>query len=720
MKKILLAAVLMLSVATLQAQTATTYTLNHPCLLHTQADFDYVKEHIADEPYASALVKLKGNSRYCNVNYTPSPVEYLARLDANNWAELNWRWENAGIAHLWYSGIHNNYTNFMRDAAAAYQLALLYKIEGNTKAADAAKRIITAWSTTNKGLLRNNKGEIIDPNEKLIMFQPYQMAVAAEMLRDYNNWQNTDEFKAAAKWFDDSFYGEAHAHLELQNSSGGGHYWLNWDLAAMTSILAIGILCDKQNYIAEAIQYYKGGGGGPGNIIKGVPYLHPDADSSEILGQGNELGRDQGHNTLCASVLGVFCRMGLAIGDDLFAFDNYRALAFAEYVAKYNLAHDDLYPDPMQNFPGMRAGSTDADFEYPHASFPFAEYTYGDKGTMTEPSQDSRGQVRPGWDVWVGYANSRGLRAEYCSRIAKNTRPDGGGGHYSSNSGGFDQLGFSTLMDYRPFTQTEATGVARFSCVADTWVRQDSPKASNGATAKVELRRLDVKNGAGEVAGYNYMVGLYGFMLNIPEEQQVRKATLRLVTERVKGADVYVYPYSNDFDENSATWSGEAAYIEAALRGPEAAVFTASGQQGKAIYDSGIQAANCSVEAWTNEIDVTDYIASLSSAAKRVNFILKEDGDQVCFFSKDNQGQTGAFNNTASATDIASEVLMPLLIVEFGNQQDDDTSAIEVISIEEAVCAPEYFTLQGIRVERPRHGCIYIVKQGTNASKVLF
>lgn len=28
-------------------------------------------------------------------------------------------------------------------------------------------------------------------------------------------------------------------------------------------------------------------------------------------------------------------------------------------------------------------------------------------------------------------------------------RPDGGGGHYGNSSGGFDQLGFSTLMHHR-------------------------------------------------------------------------------------------------------------------------------------------------------------------------------------------------------------------------------------------------------------------------------
>lgn len=427
----------------------TTYTLNHPCLLHTASDFDYVKQHKGEEPYASAFAKLKSGS-LCNTSYTPSPVTYLARLDANNWAQLNDRWTSNGIADLWYSGIHNNYTNLMKDAAACYQLALLWKLENNAAAAAAAKNILVRWSNDCKGFLRNNKGELIDPNEKLILFQPYQMAVAAEMLRDHESWANTDQFTKFVKWLDDIFYPVAHEQLEDQNNSGGGHYWFNWDLCAMTTILAVGVLSDNQDYINEAIMYYKGVGQGPGNITKGVPFVLPDPDSDEMLGQGNECGRDQGHNTLCVAVLGIFCQMGLAIGDDLYAVDNYRALSYAEYVAKYNLAKKILYPDPMQQFPTMRAGENDGDFEYLHSSFPFETYTYGDAGTMVEPSKDGRGTVRPGWDYWAGYANSHGISAKYCNAFGERIRPDGGGGHYSSVSGGFDQLGFSTLMGFRP------------------------------------------------------------------------------------------------------------------------------------------------------------------------------------------------------------------------------------------------------------------------------
>ena len=699
---------------------AQSYTLNHPCLLHSQDDFEFVKSHVGEEPFASALKKLK-NSQYCRTSHVPSPVEYLARLDATNWSQLNWRWENAGIADLWYEGIHNNYTNFMRDAAAAYQLALLYRIEGSEAAARASKNIIVQWSSVNKGLLRNKDGEIVDPNEKLIMFQPYQMAVAAEMLRDYNGWGNTDEFRKVVKWFDDAFYGESHAHLELQNSTGGGHYWLNWDLAAMTTIFAIGVLSDNQAYIEEAISYYKGSGGGPGNIYKGVPYLHVDADSDELLGQGNELGRDQGHNVLCAAVMGTFCRMALVLGEDLFAFDNYRALAFAEYTAKYNLAKEQLYPDAMQSLASMRVGENDEDFEYPHASFPFTTYVYGDGGTMTEPSQASRGNVRPCWDFWVGYANSHGLSAVYCSKMAECIRPDGGGGHYGGNSGGFDQIGFSTLTAYRPFVENEIPDDMRFVCVADTWVRQDSPKVSNGQSEKIELRALDIKDEAGEVVGHNLLVGLFGFIYNIPEGKKVESATFHFVTERVKGNAVSLYGYDHDFMESDATWNTESAFIESSFSGEPIAVFNAAGQKGKAIFDGGITSDRCNVSAWTNEIDVTQYVASLGKDVGRVNFLLSEIGDQVCFYSKDNKGQDGAFKNSDAMTNLPASMLMPYLSIHLVDTQFDDKDEAENPDDDGQMLAPEietiggeaeYYNLQGLRVAHPVEGSVYIVRRG--------
>lgn len=59
--------------------------------------------------------------------------------------------------------------------------------------------------------------------------------------------------------------------------------------------------------------------------------------------------------------MGAFCQMAYSIGEDLFAFDNYRAVAMAEYVGKYNLIKDEAFNK------GTLVGD---DFVYDSNSFP--------------------------------------------------------------------------------------------------------------------------------------------------------------------------------------------------------------------------------------------------------------------------------------------------------------------------------------------------------------
>ena len=69
-------------------------------------------------------------------------------------------------------------------------------------------------------------------------------------------------------------------------------------------------------------------------------FLHQDPDGHGVLGQGQESGRDQGHATLCIALMGAFCQMAYNIGEDLFAYQDNKVLAMAEYTAKYNLWKD--------------------------------------------------------------------------------------------------------------------------------------------------------------------------------------------------------------------------------------------------------------------------------------------------------------------------------------------------------------------------------------------
>lgn len=411
------------------------YTLNHPCLMHSADEINYVKAHLGESPWAEAYAKLASNS-YAQPTYKASPKEYVARLDATNWADGGGRWTQYGVLDKWYPGVQNSYTYLMRDAAAAYQLALRYVLTDDADCATAARDILVEWATVNKGMIYGTqgtlKGELIDSNEFLILFQIYQVANAAELLRDFNGWGKTDEYKKVVEWLKTYFYPEASRFLATKS---GDHYWLNWDLACMTTCIAVGVLDDNQDMINEATMHYMTERGiGAGKHLNAIPYIHDDPDIPGLkLGQCNESGRDQGHATLCATMLGIFCQMANNVGEDLFAFDDYRACAMAEYIAKYNAT----------------VGGNGTSFMYPQNKVPYTTYNFQGYD-MTAISEAGRGSVRPGWDVWVGYANAHGRQCPYTEALMNEIRPDGGGGHYGSNSGGFDQTGFSTLMFYRP------------------------------------------------------------------------------------------------------------------------------------------------------------------------------------------------------------------------------------------------------------------------------
>ena len=425
-----------------------TYTFSHPCMLHTRADIDYTKSHLGQSPWSDSYAKLL-TSGYSGATYKASPVKYLARLDATNWGDGGGRWDDAGLRDQYYEGIHNNYSNFFRDCAAAYQNALKWQLSGDQASAACAVKILEDWAAVNKGLLlgapnaprKEWQNDVIDSNEYLIMFQIHQAANAAELLRDYNNWGDSDSFKGVVAWLKDYFYPFCSRFIKTNNDDK--HWWMNWDLASMTAILSIGILADDNDMVNEAILHFKGGRG-PGSLTgDAIVEIFDDPDGSgEKLAQGNESGRDQGHNTLCAVLLGYFCQMANSLGEDLFAFEDGRALAFAQYVAKYNLVNESLGADYNTD------GLTDASFRYREGNMPFKDYSYGGN-YMTQISNVYRGTIRPGWDIWAGYCKSHGIKGKYVTEMAQQLSPDGGGGHYGGNSGGFDQLGFSTLMMHR-------------------------------------------------------------------------------------------------------------------------------------------------------------------------------------------------------------------------------------------------------------------------------
>ena len=382
----------------------------HPGLLHTTTDINAVKTRLTagEELATAAYSRLEAQSG----GTAAGAVEYLKRMDKANWESK-------------YSD-YSNYTHAATDAKLAYELALRYQLKGSTAAATAAVNILNDWAANCKGVLRIDDGtyanNVPDPNEYLITIQAYQFANAAELLRDYSGWQAAD-FTAFKTWMRNTFGELAYRFLANHHANANAlHYWLNWDLACLSAMLSVGILCDDAAMVNYALAYPTSGAG-TGNVANAVIATHQDPDSDETLAQCQESGRDQGHATLDITLLGVLCQTAQNQGTDLFT--PYKALEMAEYVGKYNLKN------------------SDGTYVYTADKVPFTAYNNGEVD-HTVIAEAQRGTERPCWELFHAYAKKNSKADAYTEGWVKYMRAKNAYGEAESTA--TDELGFGSLM----------------------------------------------------------------------------------------------------------------------------------------------------------------------------------------------------------------------------------------------------------------------------------
>jgi hypothetical protein len=374
----------------------------HPGMLHTEDDFARMAAKVSAnaQPWKGSWDFLTA-SRNSQSNWGPRPAVTINRgTSPDNTAQL-------------YNDVH-----------ACYQNALRWKITGDVAHANKAVEILNAWAYTLTGITGNADRFLAAG------LHGYQFANAAEIMRTYSGWAPAD-FAQFKNMMLSVFYPLNNQFLVNHNDAHIQNYWANWDLCNMASVLAIGILCDDQPKIDQAINYFKFGGGN-GSINNCVPILH-----SNTLGQWQESGRDQEHTLMGVGLMASFCEMAWNQGIDLYAYNNNRLMAGAEYVARYNL---------MKSVP----------FSY----YSWRNGTGGTAQTHSVISGAGQGATRPIWDMVVGhYAHRRGIAIPEIAEKAAATRPDGGP-QYGAHGSAFDQFGFTSLTFYRdPIATSVPSGV---------------------------------------------------------------------------------------------------------------------------------------------------------------------------------------------------------------------------------------------------------------------
>ncbi|MFJ8595664.1 alginate lyase family protein [Streptomyces sp. NPDC093598] len=372
--------------------------LLHPGLLHTRADLDRMagKVKAGARPYAAGF----------------------AELTANRHAQSGWQANPQAVVYRG-SGSPENYRILYNDIHAAYQNALRYHVSGEEAHADTAVAILNAWS----GKLTRLEGSA----DRFLAagLYGYQFANAAELVRDHGDF----DLGRARELLLNVFHPLSDDFLTRHNNAVVTNYWPNWDLTAIACVLATGIFCDQRAVVERAVEYFKHGDG-MGSVRHAIPVVHEDG-----LGEWVEAGRDQGHALLGVGLMGTVCEMAWNQGIDLYGYDDSRFLKGAQYVAKWSLGGDVPYTANTRK-KGAIGGWSGSE-------------------TASDVAGVDPGMTRPVWAMIANhYTKRRGLSASYVTRAAAKAAPEGGGGDYGPNSGGFDQLGFGTLA----FTRDRVEG----------------------------------------------------------------------------------------------------------------------------------------------------------------------------------------------------------------------------------------------------------------------
>ncbi|MGJ8641240.1 MAG: LamG-like jellyroll fold domain-containing protein [Opitutaceae bacterium] len=320
----------------------------HPGLAHKKSDLERMREMVAAgiEPYASSF----------------------ASLSSQSWAQHTYQPSSAADDLASNGGTPNN--NALRnDGVAAYYNALMWAITEDSRHAEAAIRIFTAWSG-----VKNIDGIPLDAGRH------WRLIEAAEIIKHtYDDWDSAD-----MQAFKDMLVYPGYSNTN-EPSGDRSIYWTafqgdpkrhgNQGLFAMRCVMAIGVFLDNEIMYDRALRYLQGAPARSDDIpyISGpsiantqiATYEHflefnrtgerstiPDYGYNEVIhnyiypnGQGQEFSRDMAHGLAGVGIIATMSEMAWSQGDDLYGYLDNRPLLGLEYFYRYNLSFENTFVD---------------------------------------------------------------------------------------------------------------------------------------------------------------------------------------------------------------------------------------------------------------------------------------------------------------------------------------------------------------------------------------
>ena len=370
---------------------------------HTEEDFERIRTHLEVEPWKTGYGLLVA-SNFSQKTAGTSPTKYIVRGDTQI---------IDGEEH------RSNYEKAFRATATVYQQALRWRIEGDDAYAEKAVENINAWVKECIGIVGGS-------NQSLAAgLYGYQFAIAGELLRDFKGWK-AEDFRAFQDWMIKVFNSQNDDFLNRFHGANPLHYWANWCLCNIASKMAIGIVTDQRKIYNEGICHLQEG------VTNGRfrRAIYHDYAPEHNFAQWQESGRDQGHTLMCVGLMGMICQLAWSQGDDFFAYDSNLFLRACEYAAC-------CY--------------------YTDESVPYTTYIWQKQSPWGYPIPEVQSVLGGGKGlkraVWALPYYHYKIEKEVTEDLLKYTKTatdfvgnEGGGGYYEANSGGFDVLGFGTLM----------------------------------------------------------------------------------------------------------------------------------------------------------------------------------------------------------------------------------------------------------------------------------